>query len=63
MSGKRPVSDPEITGAIESVLDDLERMKVLMQGSIIALDDMRCRVLVRHENTPPGPWDDEYAEN
>jgi len=63
MSGKNPVSDPEITGGIDGALDDLERIETLIKGVIIVLDDMRCRIIVRQDGPSPKPWDDEHPDN
>lgn len=63
MSHKNPVADPEITDVLKRTLDDLERMESIMRGAIIALDDMRGRILFRYEGMEPGPWDDEHPEN
>ena len=48
---------------MQYALDDLERMKALMQGVIIALDDVQGRIICRYEDLEPGPWDDEHPEN
>lgn len=63
MTRKHPITDSEMSDFLKDVLDDLERMKAVMRGVIVTLDDMRCRVIVRHEDLEPGPWDDEHPEN
>ena len=63
MRDKNSVSDVGITGGIDGALDDLERIETLIKGVIVALDDMRCRIIVRQDGPAPKPLDGEHQNN
>jgi hypothetical protein len=63
MSGKDDITDTEIAGVMHDALDDLDRVKVILGGLTVVMDDMRCRVMARHEDRAPGPCDDEHPDN
>ena len=63
MSRKDDITDTEIADAMNDALDDLDRVKAILGGLTVVIDDMRCRVMVRHENPEPGPCDDEHPDN
>lgn len=63
MSGKNDITDTEIADVMNYALDDLDRVKALLGGLTVVLDDMRCRVMAKHGGGAPGPWDDEHPDN
>jgi hypothetical protein len=63
MSRKDDITDTEIADVMNDALDDLDRVKAILGGLTVVIDDMRCRVMARHENQAPGPWDDEHPDN
>jgi hypothetical protein len=48
---------------MHDALDDLDRVKTILGGLTVVIDDMRCRVVARHEDRAPGPFDDEHPDN
>jgi hypothetical protein len=60
MSRKDDITDTEIASVMNDALDDLERVKTILGGLTVMMDDMRCRVIARHEERAPGPCDDEH---
>jgi hypothetical protein len=63
MSGKNDITDTEIADVMHYALDDLDRAKAILGGLTVVMDDMRCRVIARHQDRIPGPCDDEHLEN
>ena len=63
MSGKNDITDTEIAGVMNYALDDLDRVKAILGGLTVVMDDMRCRVIARHEERALGPCDDEHPDN
>jgi hypothetical protein len=54
MSRKDDITDTEIAGVMHDALDDLDRVKVILGGLTVVMDDMRCRVMARHEGKRSG---------
>ena len=63
MNGKDDISNTEIADVMNQALDDLDRAKTILRGLTVVMDDMRCRVIARHQDRIPGPCDDEHPEN
>jgi hypothetical protein len=63
MSRKDDITDTEIVGVMNDALDDLDRVKAILGGLTVVMDDMHCHVIARHEERAPGPCDDEHPDN
>jgi hypothetical protein len=63
MRGEDDITDTEIADVMNYTLDDLDRVKAILGGLTVVIDDMRCRVVARHQDRAPGPCDDEHPDN